>query len=72
MNKITFDSALRRGNSGCMAALVPLAEAFPLAAKRRAPSTACAPVAAYDFAQQVCVLCCVVLCCVVCVCVCVV
>jgi len=29
MNKITFDSALKRGHSGCLAALVPIAEQFP-------------------------------------------
>jgi type IV secretory pathway VirD2 relaxase len=29
MNKITFDSALKRGHSGCLASLVPIAEQFP-------------------------------------------
>jgi dynein heavy chain len=28
LNRITFDSALKRGHSNCLAALVPLAEQF--------------------------------------------
>ncbi|KAF5829735.1 dynein heavy chain, N-terminal region 2-domain-containing protein [Dunaliella salina] len=52
MNKITFDNTLRRGQSGCLAALVPIAEAFPLERRVKTRYKGCVPVAEYDFAQQ--------------------
>lgn len=52
MNKIIFDESVKRGSSGCAAAILPMSEEFPKDPPRRVPDKGTVEVAEYDFPQQ--------------------